>query len=103
MRRRDIEVAGVAMRGPGEGLRRIPRLSMAERLALEAILLAGGRSLSEVEFSGVNGGVGYCALWWKQAGVLRGLIREGLVEVMSLGPAVYRVTKLGEIARRRAK
>ena len=31
--------------------------------------------------------------------VLKRLITEGLIEVMGLGPAVYRVTKLGRMAR----
>ena len=33
------------------------------------------------------------------AGILRKLLREGLIEVMALGPAVYRLTKLGRVAR----
>jgi hypothetical protein len=33
------------------------------------------------------------------ARVLKRLIREGLIEVMGLGPAVYRVTKLARLAR----
>ena len=32
--------------------------------------------------------------------VLRRLIADGLVEVLALSPAVYRVTKLGLVARR---
>ena len=31
--------------------------------------------------------------------VLKRLIREGLIEVMGLSPARYRVTKLGKVAR----
>ena len=32
--------------------------------------------------------------------VLRKLVRLGLIEVVAMGPSVYRVTKLGEIVRR---
>jgi len=83
------------LRGAGEGLRRVPELTEAMRLALAAIEIAGCRPLSEqrFRFPGDNGEYEVSAV------VLQRLIRKGLIEVMGLGPAVYRVTKLGRLAR----
>ena len=38
--------------------------------------------------------------WGNRRRVLRRLIADGLVEVLALSPAAYRVTKLGLLARR---
>jgi hypothetical protein len=75
---------------------RAPRLTEAMRLALAAVELCGGGPLSARRFSRPGGGGAYRV----EARVLRRLIREGLVQVMSLQPAVYRVTRLGRLARR---
>ena len=94
---RSLELArqGELLRGAGEGLRRVPELTEAMRLALAAIEIAGCRPLSEqrFRFPGDNGEYEVSAV------VLQRLIRKGLIEVMGLGPAVYRVTKLGRLAR----
>jgi hypothetical protein len=47
-------------------------------------------------FNRAGGGEDYAV----QTRVLRDLLSKGLIEVVSLGPAVYRVTKLGRLARR---
>jgi hypothetical protein len=73
---------------------RVPGLTLEMRLALDAVELCGGRAFCERSFV-LFGGGGYRV----KSRVLKRLIREGLIEVMGLGPAVYRVTKLGRIAR----
>jgi hypothetical protein len=73
---------------------RVPRLTLEMRLALDTVELCGGRAFCERSFV-LFGGGGYRV----KSRVLKRLIREGLIEVMGLGPAVYRVTKLGRIAR----
>jgi hypothetical protein len=75
--------------------RRIPVLTEGMRLTIAAIDLAGGRPLSEARFNRAGGGEDYAV----QTRVLRDLLSKGLIEVVSLGPAVYRVTKLGRLAR----
>jgi hypothetical protein len=80
------------------GLRAVPRLTVPMRVALEAIVLADGLPLVERDF--VRAG----ERWRLSASrsnvrVLKRLLAEGLIEVMGLGPAVYRLTKLGRVAR----
>ena len=82
---------GLFPRSPSQ---RVPALTEAMRLALEAVELAGGGALCERRVSRPGGGEAYEV----DARVLRRLIREGLIEVMGLAP-VYRVTKLGRLAR----
>ena len=91
---RDLERLGLELRGPGEGLRKVPGLTLEMRLALDAVELCGGRAFCERSFVLFWGG-GYRV----KSRVLKRLITEGLIEVMGLGPAVYRVTTLGRIAR----
>jgi hypothetical protein len=79
---------------PREGLRRIPELTEPMRLALTAIELCGGLPLAVRRLSRVGSSEPYEV----DARVLKRLIRERLIEVVSLAPAVYRVTKLGRIA-----
>jgi len=76
----------------------VPALTEAMRLALEAVELAGGGALCERRVSRPVGGEAYEV----DARILKQLIREGLIEVMGLAPAVYRVTKLGRLARKAA-
>ena len=73
---------------------RVPRLTDAMRVGLKAVELAGGRPLCEMCFQhdGRNG-------YEVSAPVLKRLLRLRLIEVMGLGPAVYRLTKLGRVAR----
>src|SRR5262245_39441710 len=75
--------------------RPLPELTEGMRLALIAIELAAGRPLCEVKFARPDGEVGYKA----RSVELRKLLRKGLIAVVSLSPAVYRITKLGRIAR----
>jgi hypothetical protein len=83
---------GLFPRSPSQ---RVPALTEAMRLALEAVELAGGGVLCEPRVSRSGGGEAYEV----DARVLKRLIREGLIEVMGLAPAVYRVMKLGRLAR----
>ena len=75
--------------------KRLLKLTLTQRLALEAVELSGGASFYQREVRFVIGGKSYRVT----AGVLRFLIREGLVEVQALGPARYRVTRLGRLTR----
>src|SRR6516165_428455 len=81
----ELERQGELLRGPGEELRRVPEVTWEMHVHLAAIELAAGRPLCEVRFGNGEG-----TEWRPDAGVLRRLIREGLIEVMGLGPAVYR-------------
>ena len=99
VRRRRLEADGALLRGAGEGLRRVPRLTEGRELVLEAIELGGG-IITERDFRHVS----YGSVWRigekNRKRVLRRLIGEGLIEVMGASPAVYRVTALGRLARR---
>ena len=82
---------------------RLPKISAAERLAMVAIELCRGRPLSAVKFRLATEGEEWRALWRRRGmakRLLRRLIDAGLIEVVSLGPAVYRVTRLGRLTRR---
>jgi len=83
------------LRGGREGLRRVPELSDAMRLTLTAVELCAGAPLWQRRFRR-PGREGYIV----SPRALKRCIREGLVEVVSLAPAVYRVTRLGAIARK---
>ena len=77
---------------------RVPRLSRAQRVMLEAVELAENGALFRKIFSA--GGL----RWHVDAtntrkAVLRRLIGMGLVEVMGAGPARYRLTRLGRLTR----
>jgi len=64
----------------------VPRLTDCEREVLVKLEVAGG-----------------LAAWWGEKNrnrVVRELVRKGLIEVMGLSPAIYRVTRLGVLARR---
>jgi hypothetical protein len=80
------------------GLRRVPELTGPMRLALEAIELCNGRPLSEARFRRHADGDGVSVVQFSPR-VLKRLICEGLIEVMGLAPAVYRLTKPGRVAR----
>jgi hypothetical protein len=94
MRSRQLELEGLRLRGAGEGLRKVPELTLAMRIALEAIELCAGEPFCGRQFRRPGGDP-----YQITAGILRKLLREGLIEVMELGPAVYRLTKLGRVAR----
>ena len=68
---------------------RLPRLTQARRRLLDEILALEYRPVV----------IEKCH-WGNRRRVLRRLIADGLVEVMGLSPAAYRVTKLGMIAMR---
>ena len=72
-------------------LGRLPELTIPMLIALRAIELAGGRPLHAVRFRHPGDGKDYRV----STAVLRHLIRDGLIEVMGVAPAVYRVTRLG--------
>jgi hypothetical protein len=72
-------------------LGRLPELTIPMLIALRAIELAGGRPLHAVRFRHPGDGKDYRV----STVVLRHLNRDGLIEVMGVAPAVYRVTRLG--------
>lgn len=82
--------------------RALPRLTAEQRVLMAAIDLAGGRPLCEVELRHPDGREYTFTEWGEGQRVtaFRRLIRDGLVEVVSMGPAVYRVTRLGQAMRR---
>ena len=84
---------GLFPRSPGQ---RVPELTLPMRMALEAIELCAGEPFCGRQFRRPGGDP-----YQITAGILRKLLREGLIEVMGLGPAVYRLTKLGRVARGR--
>ena len=92
------------MRGAGRrfddeaGLRRVPSLSAGMMAMIDGIEAAGGRPFSQVRF--LRRGVAYEIEDRSRKRILVRLLREGLIEVMGLSPAVYRVTELGRLARR---
>ena len=75
---------------------RVPDLSDAMRLALQWLEVLGGRPLSEHPNFRREDEAERRSI---RPVVLKKLIREGLIEVMGLSPARYRVTKLGKFAR----
>ena len=75
---------------------RVPDLSDAMRLALQWLEMLEGRPLCEhLNFRRMDEAERRSI----RPVVLKRLIREGLIEVMGLSPARYRVTKLGKVAR----
>ena len=92
------------MRGAGRrfddeaGLRRVLWLSAGMMAMIDGIEAAGGRPISEVRF--LRGGRPYEIGDRSRKRILVRLLRAGLIEVVGLGPSVYRVTRLGAIARR---
>ena len=72
----------------------LPALTEDMRLVLDAIVICDGIALCDCSFT--RGGVRYGI----SVHVLKHLLRDGLIEVMGLSPAVYRLTKLGRLARR---
>ena len=79
--------------------RRLPLLTAQQRLVLAAIVLAAGRPLSEVSMREVGVMRDFDVRGWKRGGVFKRLLAMGLIEVVSLSPAVYRVTRLGRLTR----
>ena len=79
-------------------LRRVPRLSVGMVAMIDGIEAAGGRPFSELKF--LRRGVPYEIEDRSRKRILVRLLRQGLIEVVGLSPAVYRVTRLGGIARR---
>ena len=75
---------------------RVPELSDAMRLALQWLEVLGGRPLSEHPNFRREDEAERRSI---RPVVLKKLIRLGLIEVMGLSPARYRVTKLGKVAR----
>ena len=73
------------------GLRGVPRLTVGMREVLEAVERCEGRPLSEVRFT--RRGREWRVDTRMMRRVMKRLLREGLIEVMGLGPAVYRLTK----------
>ena len=82
---------GLFPRSPGQ---RVPELTLPMRIALEAIELCAGEPFCGRQFRRPGGDP-----YQITARILRKLLREGLIGVMGLGPAVYRLTKLGRVAR----
>ena len=88
--------------------KRLPKITDEQRVVMIAIDLAYGRPLSVVGFRMVAGGKRWrrpaAGQQWRSkyngAKALRVLLARGLIEVVSLGPAVYRVTRLGRLTRR---
>ena len=78
---------------------RVPRLTAGMRVMMAAVELAGSRPVSEVRFGRTQDRRAWVAGERKAKRVLRELIGLGLIEVMSLSPARYRVTRLGRLAR----
>ena len=75
---------------------RVPDLSDAMRLALQWLEMLECRPLCEhPNFRQMDEAERRSI----RPVVLKRLIREGLIEVMGLSPARYRVTKLGKVAR----
>jgi hypothetical protein len=73
---------------------RVPELTLPMRIALEAIELCAGEPFCGRQFR---------RPWGDPYQIRRGFCANrygrGLIEVMGLGPAVYRLTKLGRVAR----
>jgi hypothetical protein len=86
--------------GGREGLRRIPKLTTPERLVLDAILVSIGGEFDLGRFKYLGWDHRYRGKRLRpNRRILRQLLKEGLIEVMGLGPAVYRLTKPGRVAR----
>ena len=106
-----VEVGAAVMERQAEFERwrrkRLPEITEEQRAVMTAIELACGRPLSLVGFRMVAGGkrwrrVASGADWRSKldgAKAVRCLVRRGLMEVVGLGRAVYRVTRLGRLTR----
>ena len=78
--------------------RRLPQLTDPMRVMLRAIDLAGGDGLSAGNFRRPGGQAWHCVFGKGHgARVLRRLLALGLIEVMGVSPARYRVTRLGRL------
>ena len=79
-------------------MRRVPRLRVGMAAMIDGVELAAGAPFSRLRFT--LGGRPYEIDDRSRKRILVRLLHARLIEVVGLSPAVYRVTRLGKVARR---